>query len=111
LRLKKGLYAFAKDAEKLKSEEVACQLYQPSYISLESALAWYGFIPEMVYAHVSVTAEISRRFDNFFGHFIYRHIKKNLFWGYTVIPTEFGHYLLAEPEKAILYLRTREPSN
>ncbi len=102
LRLKNGLYVFAGEAERITKEEVACLLYQPSYISLESALAHYGFIPEMVYAQICVTAKINRRFDNYFGHFVYRHIKKTLFWGYKTIVTGNGSYLLAEPEKALL---------
>ncbi|HQL98164.1 MAG: hypothetical protein BWX99_02766 [Deltaproteobacteria bacterium ADurb.Bin151] len=102
LRLKNGLYAFAKDKEKIKGEEIAAFIYEPSYLSLECALAWYGFIPEMVYAYVSVTARINRRFTNDFGTFLYRHIKSELFWGYTEMKTEYGHYLLAEPEKALL---------
>jgi hypothetical protein len=102
LRLKNGLYAFTKDKEKIKGEEIAAFIYEPSYLSLESALAWYGFIPEMVYAYVSVTARINRKFTNYFGTFMYRHIKPELFWGYTEIKTEYGHYLLAEPEKALL---------
>jgi hypothetical protein len=65
-------------------------------------LAWYGFIPEMVYAHTSVTAKINRTFENSYGHFIYRHIKSDLFWGYTEIKTPSGRYLMAEPEKALL---------
>jgi len=56
----------------------------------------------MVYAYVSVTAKINRTFNNRFGHFIYRHIKSDFFWGYTDIRTENGRYLLAEPEKAVL---------
>ena len=102
LRLKNGLYAFTKDKERIKGEEVAAFIYEPSYLSLESALAWYGFIPEMVYAYVSVTARINRKFTNDFGTFLYRHIKSELFWGYTETKTEYGHYLLAEPEKALL---------
>lgn len=102
LRLKNGLYAFTKDKERIKGEEVAAFIYEPSYLSLESALAWYGFIPEMVYAYVSVTARINRKFTNDFGTFLYRHIKPELFWGYTETKTEYGHYLLAEPEKALL---------
>ncbi len=102
LRLKNGLYIFAGETDRVKKEEVACLLYQPSYISLESALAHYGFIPEMVYAQVCVTAKINRTFDNHFGHFIYRHVKKTLFWGYKSVFTENGGYLLAEPEKALL---------
>ena len=102
VRLKKGLYAFTRYVEKLKGEEVAYLIYQPSYISLESALSYYGFIPEVVYTHLSVTAKTNRTFDNYFGHFIYRHIKKELFWGYSDVQTEYGLYLRAEPEKALL---------
>ncbi|MEI6613602.1 MAG: hypothetical protein WCL37_01775 [Chrysiogenales bacterium] len=102
LKLRNGIYAFVKDRERIKSEEIATLLYQPSYLSLESAMAWYGFIPEIVYSHVSVTARINRTFTNDFGTFIYRHLKAELFWGYTEIKTDQGHYLLAEPEKALL---------
>jgi predicted transcriptional regulator of viral defense system len=114
LRLKNGLYAFAKDKEKIKGEEIAAFIYEPSYLSLESALAWYGFIPEMVYAYVSVTARINRTFSNDFGTFLYRHIQPALFWGYTETKTEYGHYLMAEPEKALLdylYLNLSKISN
>ncbi|MBW2649112.1 MAG: type IV toxin-antitoxin system AbiEi family antitoxin domain-containing protein [Deltaproteobacteria bacterium] len=102
LKLKNGIYAFNKDYEKIKGEEVASALYQPSYLSLESALSSYGFIPEMVYSYVSVTAKINRTFDNKFGHFIYRHVKSELFWGYREVKTDAGRYLIAEPEKALL---------
>jgi hypothetical protein len=69
---------------------------------MESALSAYGFIPEMVYAYISVSPKINRTFDNYFGHFIYRHIKKELFWGYKAVQTQYGLYLEAEPEKALL---------
>lgn len=64
IRLKNGLYAFSREKEKLRSEVIAFLLYQPSYLSLESALAWYGFIPEIVYAYTSITARITRTFEN-----------------------------------------------
>jgi hypothetical protein len=102
LKLRNGIYAFVKDRERITGEEIAALLYQPSYLSLESALAWYGFIPEMVYARVSVTARTNRTFTNDFGTFIYRHVKAELFWGYVEIKTDLGHYLLAELEKALL---------
>ena len=102
LKIKKGLYVFARDTDKIPPQEIALLLYEPSYLSMETALAWYGFIPEMVYAHTSVTAKINRTFDNAYGHFIYRHIKSELFWGYTEIKTPYGRYLMAEPEKALL---------
>jgi hypothetical protein len=102
LRLKKGIYAFSRDRDKLRGEGIAFLLYQPSYLSLESALAWYGFIPEIVYAYTSVTARITRTFENAWGRFIYRHVKSALFWGYVEMKTEHGPYLLVEPEKALL---------
>jgi hypothetical protein len=102
IRLKKGLYAFSRDKEKLRGEGIAFLLCQPSYLSLETALAWYGFIPEIVYAYTSITARITRTFENACGRFIYRHVKSELFWGYVPMKTDHGPYLLAEPEKALL---------
>jgi len=102
LRLKNGLYAFSRERERLRGESVSFLLCQPSYLSLESALAWYGFIPEIVYAYTSVTARVTRTFDNAFGRFIYRHVKSELFWGYVEMKTDQGPYLMAEPEKALL---------
>lgn len=102
LRLKKGVYVFSRERDRLRGEDIAPLLYPPSYLSLESALAWYGFIPEIVYAYTSVTARITRTFENVFGRFIYRHVKSDLFWGYREIKTDHGAYLLAEPEKALL---------
>ncbi len=102
IRLKNGLYAFRREIKKLRGEEIAFLLCQPSYISLESALAWYGFIPEIVYAFTSVTSRITRTFENRCGRFVYRHVKSPLLWGYVEMKTEHGLYLLAEPEKALL---------
>jgi hypothetical protein len=102
LKLKNGIYAFNKDYGQIRGEAVATVLYQPSYLSMESALSYYGFIPEMVYTYVSVTSKTNRTFDNKLGHFIYRHVKSTLFWGYEEVKTDTGRYLIAEPEKAVL---------
>ena len=102
LKIKNGIYIFKRDYEKIKGEEIAAAIYQPSYLSLESALSAYGLIPEIVYSYVSVTGKTNRTFDNKFGHFIYRHLKPELFWGYREVRTISGWYLIAEPEKAIL---------
>lgn len=102
IKLKNGIYAFSKDYERINGNEVASLIYQPSYLSLESALSFYGFIPEIVYSFVSVTGKTNRKFTNKFGHFIYRHIKSELFWGYREVKTESWRYLIAEPEKAVL---------
>ncbi len=102
VRLKKNLYAFRREMEQVRGEDVAFLLCQPSYLSLEYALAHYGFIPEIVYAYTSITARITRTFENAWGRFIYRHVKSDLFWGYLEMKTTHGRYLMAEPEKALL---------
>ncbi len=101
-KIKRSLYYFTSEKEKISGEEVSFLLYGPSYISLESALSHYGFIPDLVQVETAVTAKTTRTFSNDFGRFIYRHIKKDLFFGYVSIETENAKYLLAEPEKAIL---------
>lgn len=108
VRAKRGLYVFTDRQKELTPEEMSMLLYEPSYISLESALSHYGFIPEIVHAVTSVTTKTTRTFSNPFGHFMYRSVKPELFFGYVPKETKHGKFLFAEPEKALLdffYLR------
>ncbi|MFH1187394.1 MAG: hypothetical protein V1688_00870 [bacterium] len=100
--LKNGLYAFADKKNVLAGEHIAFSLYQPSYISMERALSFYGLIPEMVYSHTCVTAKTTRTFENIFGVFSYRHIKREMFFGYLELTKNNQPYLIAEPEKALI---------
>ncbi|MEA1962775.1 MAG: hypothetical protein U9M94_00885 [Patescibacteria group bacterium] len=109
-KLKNGLYIISERAKDLKIETIAFNLYQPSYISLEWALFKYGLIPEIVFNLTSVTAKSTRIFKNNFGSFFYRHLKKELFFGYRKISENGQIYLIAEPEKALLdYLYLNSP--
>ena len=109
-KLKNGLYVISERAKNLKMETIAFNLYQPSYISLEWALFKYGLIPEIVFNPTSVTAKTTRTFKNNFGLFSYRHLKKELFFGYRKISENGQIYLIAEPEKALLdYLYLNSP--
>jgi hypothetical protein len=101
-RLKRGVYIFSEEKEKVSAEEIAFILYEPSYISLEYALNHYGIIPEAVFNVTSVTTKTTRKFSNDFGLFSYRSIKPGLYFGYNVHQTDYGKYLLAMPEKALL---------
>lgn len=101
-RVKRGIYVFADRKKDVALEEVSAFLYEPSYISLESALSVYGLIPEIVPAKTAVTTKATRTFSNAFGHFIYRNLKPELFFGYVPHTTKHGKFLLAEPEKALL---------
>ena len=53
VRLKRGLYVCRPEVSGLaiSSELVANHLYAPSYVSMSSALRYYGLIPEAVYTH------------------------------------------------------------
>lgn len=57
----------------------------PSYVSLEYVLAKYNLIPESVFAITSVTLKSSRTYQSEVGTFIYRNIKRELFYGYQLL--------------------------
>lgn len=80
----------------------ANELYSPSYISLESALSWYGFIPEGVFQVTSCSTRKTQSFDTPLGSFSYRHIKPSLFLGYQLEEWNNHHFAIAEPEKTVI---------
>lgn len=88
---------------------IANRIYQPSYISLESALAYYHLIPEAVYTTTSVTSNKTASFEPFSQVFSYRHIRPTLFFGYGVIEWQGFPIKMAQVEKVLLdylYLNT-----
>jgi len=105
--LKKGLYILNEHDRKLNlsREYIANQLVFPSYVSLEYALSFYGFIPERAFQVTSITSKKTTEFVNAYGTFFYRNLKTELFFGYTNLRDENGmQILLAEKEKAFLDL-------
>lgn len=80
---------------------VANKLYEPSYISLATALSHYGIIPEVVYATTSITTMASREFTTPQGMFIYQRLKKTAFTGYGLRLIDQDRVLIAEPAKAL----------
>lgn len=80
----------------------ANELYSPSYVSLESALSWYGFIPEGVFQITSCSTRKTQTFDTPLGNFSYRHIKPALFFGYQLEKWNNHHFAIAEPEKTVI---------
>lgn len=81
---------------------IANKIYSPSYISLESALSHYGFIPETTMQITSVSTRKTNLFDTQFGVFSYKSIKNNLYFGYKIIQNNGRPFTLATPQKAIL---------
>jgi predicted transcriptional regulator of viral defense system len=104
-QLRRGLYALAQPhaRERPAPLALASRLQRPSYVSLQSALAYHGVIPEAVPIITSVTTGRPRRFRTPFGEFVYRHIHARLFWGYQEVELGTGQpAYVALPEKALL---------
>lgn len=99
IKLRNGVYALK---EKQPSPYViANKLYQPSYISLETALSYHQLIPEVVYSITSVTTKATREFVALEQSFSYTRIKKTVFQGYKLMTIGSDRFLMAEPEKAV----------
>lgn len=85
---------------------IANFLYEPSYVSFESALNFHGVLPQIPYEVTSAT--IKKPVEKMIRGKAYRYnrIKKSLFWGYD----KTDGFLLAYAEKALLdlvYLTTK----
>jgi len=80
---------------------IANRLYEPSYISFDTALSFYGIIPETIYIVTSATPKISREFEVKKVGFVYHKIKKEAYGGYKPIKHLNQTVLIAEPEKAV----------
>ena len=104
IKLKKGLYVFGKKYRKtdINNEFIANFLVNPSYISLEYALNFYNLIPERVFTVTSITTKKTQNYNNNFGFFSYRSIKKELFSGYEFIKIQNYNILIALKEKALI---------
>lgn len=81
---------------------LANKIYEPSYVSLESALAYYSVIPETVMGVSSVSSRKTRQLDSKWGSFRYRKIKAEYLNGYKVVKEGGVKYLMARLEKAVL---------
>lgn len=106
VKLRKGWYAFS---EFLKVPDfhqyIANRIYNPSYISLHSALSHYGMIPEAILQVTSVSSLKTNTFTNPFGHYTYQSVKPALMFGYRPLRLQDGRaVLIATPEKALLDL-------
>jgi len=96
LRLKKGVYLSAFNPP--DSFEIANAIYTPSYISLESALNYYGVLPQFPYSVTSVSPKKSKKLLIDGKEFEYVQISHKLYWDFR----REGQTVIASPEKALL---------
>ena len=108
IRLTRGVYSLAEPYRKCKADAfyIANFLRRPSsYVSLQSALAWHGLIPEYVPETTSVTASRPSVLQTPLGRFSYRHISVGRYWGCETVSSPEGLPLrIAFPEKALFDL-------
>ncbi len=96
LRLKKGVYLSSFNPP--DSFEIANAIYTPSYISLESALNYYGVLPQFPYSVTSVSPKKSKKLLIDEKEFEYVQVSHKLYWDFR----REGQIVIASPEKALL---------
>ena len=105
IRIKNGLYVVSNTItnKNLSLELIANQMHGPSYISFESALWYYGIIPERVYTTKSATMHRGKSYNTPLGNFQYIKIPNSYFsvgLQHVIVPDEYA-FLIATPEKAL----------
>jgi len=114
IQLRRSLYSLSERYSKMAPHlfVVANKLKHASYVSLQSALEYYGLIPEYVPSVTSVTTGRPETLSTPLGYFIFRHIKTALFSDYKVL--DLGNAqsaFIAGPEKALLDLLYLTPGS
>jgi len=103
-RLRRNLYEVTLKPSDLL--ETANSIYQPSYLSFTYCLGKLGMLNQIAYEIEFATPKKTKRIEIRNRNIIFRKIKKELFFGYTLKDNIF----IAEPEKALLdtlYLKTK----
>ena len=95
-RIVKGVYCL-KDSRP-GDFETANFLCKPSYISLESALAYYGILLQVPHSITSVTPKRAKKISSQGKEFVYSHLAQNYYSDYV----RDKHFIIATPEKAII---------
>lgn len=107
LKLRRGLYVLGKPYRKIEPHPflIANRLQRGSYVSFQSALAYYDLIPEHVPVVTSATTGRPEKVKTPMGSFIFRHLKTGMFSGFKQIKVaDRQQAVIATPEKALVDL-------
>jgi predicted transcriptional regulator of viral defense system len=106
IRIHKGWYTLREPFRRVRLDlnVVASTINRASYVSLQSALAHHGVIPEHVAETTCVTTGRPRVIDSPVGRIAYRHVKREAFFGYTQEASGLQEAYIATVEKALLDL-------
>ncbi|MEZ5305444.1 MAG: hypothetical protein R3F11_33105 [Verrucomicrobiales bacterium] len=104
IRVKKGLFVPApfRGEPGVDPLVLAALIYGPSYVSVETALARHGLIPERIDEITCMSTKRARVFETPVGRFSYHPIHPRAFAaGVRLEEAAGGAFLIAGPEKAI----------
>lgn len=104
VKVRRGLYFIKLPYKPTEYDplEVAQLIYGPSYVSLESALSYHGWIPEAVYTITSVSTRRKKTFETPLGIYGYAQTPAGTFYSeVTRHASTSSISLMAEPWKAI----------
>lgn len=95
-RITKGKYQYA--YKKANDFEIANFIHNPSYLSFESALNFYGMLIQTPYQVLSATTARSKTIEVNNKEYRYIHLLPELYFGYR----KEKNFLIAYPEKTII---------
>ncbi len=100
VRLRRGLYVLARQQPNTLS--LANRIIEPSYISGEYALSYYGLILDAAFEITSACLRAPRRatVDTRYGTYSYRQVK--VYAGFEPVEIDDCAVLMATPEKALV---------
>ena len=105
LNVRRGLYCLAPKFQRkpISVYGLAEKIYGPSYISMETALSYHGWIPEAVYACTCASFGNSKEFKTPLGVFSYKRVPQHTFFlGVERCKDENGNvFFMASPVKAL----------
>ncbi len=113
VRLKKGLYVLNPNVSRVEISPflLANHIYGPSYVSMLTALRYYGLTPEAVYSVQSMTTGTARDYKNSLGFFSYTHTSSDYYSIGITLKEESGvSFMIASPEKALCDLMVYTPN-
>lgn len=113
IRLKKGLYVTSPRTSRMELSPflLANHIYGPSYVSMQTALRYYGLIPEAVYSVQSMTTGVARDYENAVGTFNYIHVPTRYYnIGVTMKESSGATFMIATLEKALCDLMVFTPN-
>lgn len=113
IRLRRGVYMLSKPpGGRAHPFLVANRLSMPSYVSLQSALSYYGMIPEYVPVTTSITTGRPEELETAVGRFLFRHMAAKLFFGFEELEVSRDQrVLIATPQKALVDLLYLTPDS